>query len=575
MVSKYAGVPVLALVVGGAVVAALNVSAEAASTGRASVEDVTSSASDSLDADHVGAVVPDSNGRTSQDFWAGEDFQLAADTSGPTYRTLTGEVDLPTPPPCTTGVVTLTARTTVVKRGGDGHGYVGRLAIGHKDDLERGAEHRMREDTSAVDEPFGLEASTTVSAEEIAADEIVVVVVGETNDADDAISWDLSDFSLDYSWMCPPATVDDKPTLSGDELYTIDPLANDAAETGEASGGVELDPESVGLYNPSASRWTTALTTADGEYEVDGGKVLFTPSEGFGDTVTVPVKYRVTNTDMSAQARKDFPESAYSTAMIAFSTARDAEADTAIAMPGQALTLDVLANDGIDEASRRTLSLLDDGGNRVDRSTGDDGVWTVGDGVLTFTPAEDFAGAATPVSYAVDDQGGVSYTAVVSVVVAAPVADDEVSAPLGDESMTVDPLANDPVSDLDVTKLRLWDAETGQAVEELSLAEGTGSVDPDTGQVSFVLAQAQVGSVTPLRYVVQDAAGAWYSAEIAAEVLPAPGMPALIAGQPAAFGGDLPNAGASAAISTALLASIALSLGVVVLRHRRRLGGGV
>jgi CshA-type fibril repeat protein len=96
---------------------------------------------------------------------------------------------------------------------------------------------------------------------------------------------------------------------------------------------------------------------------------------------------------------------------------------------------------------------------------------------------------------------------------------------------TIDVLANDgagnPADPLDPASVRLLDPATGGYVSTLTVAgEGTYTVDPATGAVTFAPSAGFTGTATPITYRVADGSGATSTAALTVSVSPVPSRPA-------------------------------------------------
>ena len=162
--------------------------------------------------------------------------------------------------------------------------------------------------TRLVDTPVGASgtatAKATVDAQDLIDGNVGVALSLETADTEasgaNPKSWVTDNFRVTYTWVCPPVAFDDTPSGIVGEDLTFDPLANDAAESDPTESPALLDPQAVQLEDPAnPGSWGSSVTTADGDYTVDPvtGEVTFDPVPGFIGTATVPVPYRVSNTD--------------------------------------------------------------------------------------------------------------------------------------------------------------------------------------------------------------------------------------------------------------------------------------
>jgi LPXTG-motif cell wall-anchored protein len=204
---------------------------------------------------------------------------------------------------------------------------------------------------------------------------------------------------------------------------TVAVLGND--RSGQLADGTdgELDPASVVFTTagqPAGSTvgdgGKTLEVPGEGVYEIGAdGQVTFTPESSFRGAAT-PVAYAVTDSLGNAAA---------STLTVTVAgvdpIARDNAETTA---PGVPVVIDVIGNDsaGTDGAALdpSSLRIVDENGDLVtELAVPGEGVWTVVDGTIVFTPAAGFVGATTPITYSVADANGTRVTATVTVTVAA------------------------------------------------------------------------------------------------------------------------------------------------------------
>ncbi|WP_435748313.1 Ig-like domain-containing protein [Microbacterium sp. PMB16] len=147
----------------------------------------------------------------------------------------------------------------------------------------------------------------------------------------------------------------------------------------------------------------------------DDGRVTFTPVPTFRGEAT-PVVYEVADS---------LGNSAASTVTITVAgvdpIARNNSATTA---PGVPVTIDVIGDDSagtggapLDPDSVRIVDA--DGDLVTELVVAGEGVWTVVDGKIVFTPERGFSGTTTPITYSVADENGTRVTATVTVTVAA------------------------------------------------------------------------------------------------------------------------------------------------------------
>ncbi|MEY4558390.1 MAG: hypothetical protein RL024_548 [Actinomycetota bacterium] len=135
-------------------------------------------------------------------------------------------------------------------------------------------------------------------------------------------------------------------------------------------------------------------------------------------------------------------------------------------------------------------------------------------GVVTFTPAQDYTGTPDPIGYQVTDSSGntVTSTYTPEVLGNVPLAVDDYSTGSFDVVQTIDIPDNDYRSTnaaLDLTSVRLCSDELNVPASctllTLTVAnQGTYTVNPTTGVVSFDPLSTFFGSATPVSYAISD-----------------------------------------------------------------------
>jgi CshA-type fibril repeat protein len=149
-----------------------------------------------------------------------------------------------------------------------------------------------------------------------------------------------------------------------------------------------------------------------------------------------------------------------------------------------------------------------------------EGTWTVDPtGQVTFTPEVGFTGDPTPIDYNVTDSTGqVSNDATITINYpqSAPTAvNDAVSNPTVGTPTTLPTVANDAdaENDIDPTTVTLTDPAAtdtdadGDADTLVVAGEGTWTVDPVTGDITFTPEAGFLGDPSPIDYNVTDTTG--------------------------------------------------------------------
>ena len=298
-----------------------------------------------------------------------------------------------------------------------------------------------------------------------------------------------------------------KDGLFSGQPVTVNVLANDL------DAQSNIDPATVKLIDPATNTPATSVTIANqGTWSVDAvtGAVTFTPVAGFTGDPT-PISYTVTDktglTSDPVSITLDYPQDKPT-----------AVADTGTGATGQPVTVNVLANDtdAQNDIDPTTVKLIDPATNTPATSVtvANQGTWSVDavTGAVTFTPVSGFTGDPTPVSYTVTDKTGlVSDPATITLDYPqdkpAAVADTGTGAT--GQPVTVDVLANDSdaQNDIDPTSVKLLDPN-GNPVTTLDVpGEGSWTVNPTTGAVTFTPVAGFTKDPTPVSYTVTDKTG--------------------------------------------------------------------
>ncbi len=204
--------------------------------------------------------------------------------------------------------------------------------------------------------------------------------------------------------------------------------------------------------------------------------------------------------------------------VIAVNDAPVAVADSVTVPEDGMVIIDVLANDSdvdgtLDPATVQITGTASAGDPLV---VAGEGEWKVNTltGEILFAPEPSYDGAVTDITYTVqDDLGATSSPATVSVSITgtndAPHTPSDYAVTLEDNAVVIDVLANDFDIDgtLDPTSVQI--TGTTSAGDPLVVAgEGTWTINPATGQITFTPEADHDGSVTDITYTVRDDLGA-------------------------------------------------------------------
>ncbi|WP_175558999.1 Ig-like domain-containing protein [Sanguibacter gelidistatuariae] len=282
------------------------------------------------------------------------------------------------------------------------------------------------------------------------------------------------------------------------DAVSVDVLSNDAGD---------FDPSTVVLVGGS-DQGKSLVVVGEGTWTVDlvTGYVTFTPEPGFQLNPT-PVDYEATDTT---------GKTASATITITYLPLSENDVSRGNTL-GEPVVVDVLPNDTGDFDSS-TLRLIDpQTGDRVRTLTvRGQGIWTVDEaaGTVTFTPETGYDGNPTPVTYEVFNNAGDPVTADVIITFRPSAQDDVDENNVSGSSVTVDVVANDRGA-LDPTSVRLVSPGSGTLVSSLVVAgEGTWSVNPVSGAITFVPLASFDGDPTPVTYQVSDVEGNTTTAQV-------------------------------------------------------------
>jgi CshA-type fibril repeat protein len=306
-----------------------------------------------------------------------------------------------------------------------------------------------------------------------------------------------------------PKAIDDVLSTPADTTVVVDVLGNDTP----GDPGVALDPKTVLLKDPADGVYKPSVTVpGEGKYTVDPatGKITFDPEPTFAGQAT-PVTYRVADANGTTDT---------ATLTVSVKQAPQANPDAVSTRQNANVTIDPLVNDTAGGAALdpKTVLLKDptDGAYKPSVTVPGEGKYTVdpATGKVTFDPEPTFTGAGTPITYQVKDGDGIAVTSTITVAVTdvLPSGSPDAVTTLQDVNRTLAPLANDvagdPSAPLDPTSVLLKDpADGAYKPTVLVRGEGTYTVDPVTGKVTFDPEPTFTGPATPITYQVKDGNG--------------------------------------------------------------------
>jgi CshA-type fibril repeat protein len=304
-------------------------------------------------------------------------------------------------------------------------------------------------------------------------------------------------------------------------------------EVNDGFGEDHDDEDILGEGNTVVSNYTQP---ANGTVIIDDdGRMTFIPAPGWSGETTF--EYTIQDEDGNEST---------TTVTIRIPDGPVAEDDEDLLNPAGPVTMDTLIGDN------DTPNTLADPSNAIDPATvnfvdpaatdtnGDgfndslvvpnEGTWTVTPtGEVTFTPIAGFTADPTPINYEVNDTGGLTSneaTLTITYVVVPPVPQDDFDLDnVSGSTVTIDVFANNqdpanpnPLVDADAdgsvdvgsVSLVIPPGATGINVVDGNVTgfnvagEGTWSVNPFTGAVSFIPLSTFTGNPTPVDYTIQD-----------------------------------------------------------------------
>ncbi|MFP3507591.1 Ig-like domain-containing protein, partial [Burkholderia sp. SIMBA_062] len=132
---------------------------------------------------------------------------------------------------------------------------------------------------------------------------------------------------------------------------------------------------------------------------------------------------------------------------------------------------------------------------------------------ITFTPVAGFTADPTPISYTVDDATGLTSNEA-TVTIDYPQAVNDLQTGTSGSPVVVDVFANDSQADanLDPATVIITQAPAGSTIAADGKSvdvpgEGTWTVNPTTGAITFTPVAGFTADPTPISYTVDDATG--------------------------------------------------------------------
>ena len=316
----------------------------------------------------------------------------------------------------------------------------------------------------------------------------------------------IADINVEYTEVQPVATDDESlGNAPGSVSTAVNLLANDTLSDGSAISDpaaqvmIDLDPGTAGVQN-------TLTVVNEGTFTVDPatGNLTFAPEIGFlGNPTDIPYTLTEVSTGLNETASINVEYSI---------VARD---DNEIALvKGDVITVNPLANDVLVDGSTPTIA--DVNITMIDPITGNptknpivvpnEGTWTLNNatGEITFTPEAGFNGDPTPLDYMIIDLINAS-TATGTISIDYPqVPVPDISSGTPGDPVTIDVLANDDTVDPTTVQI-VGTINPGDPL--VVPGEGTWTVDPVNGFITFTPEAGFTGDPTPIMYTATDTNG--------------------------------------------------------------------
>jgi large repetitive protein len=297
-----------------------------------------------------------------------------------------------------------------------------------------------------------------------------------------------------------PVAINNAESTNEDTPVTI---TNIAANDTDVDGTV--DPTTIDL-DPATAGIQTTFTNASGAWSVNAtGDVTFTPALNFNGTASIPYTVNDNNGKVSNVGTISVNVNPVNDAPVAVNDSGNTTINTAT-------TVVVTSNDTDADGTVGVASVdLDPATAGIQATfTNTSGTWRVDNaGVVTFTPALNFTGAATTTYTVNDNNGATSNIATITINVGgniAPVAVNDTSTTNEDTPVTFSITSNDTDVDgtINVATVDL-DPATAGIQTTLTNAQGTWKVDA-LGSVTFTPALNFNGTAS-IPYTVSDNSG--------------------------------------------------------------------
>ncbi|TWT10385.1 CshA/CshB family fibrillar adhesin-related protein, partial [Streptococcus sp. sy004] len=289
-----------------------------------------------------------------------------------------------------------------------------------------------------------------------------------------------------------------------------------------------LDTNKIGIVNPDTGNIVQSLETSQGLYTVlpsstgSTVQVQFTPKSGFVGRADGVV---IRSTDSSGltsgwTSRETMPntsnllpvgqtwDSLYIPTVINLvptATPRETEGPQGKTQTTDATSMFTPGTDGTgtEALDQSSLTLLDSSDNPVMSVSVTEGTYTLANGIITFKPNPDFVGTATPVKVRMSDMSGDSVTTTYTPMVtpAQIMATDDEST--GVQGATQKGQITSSITNGNNVTNSTYTFDGGKTTKTVP-GEGTYTVNPKTGEVTFVPDPNFVGTATPVTSFVDE-----------------------------------------------------------------------
>ena len=305
----------------------------------------------------------------------------------------------------------------------------------------------------------------------------------------------------DGSTISPSATSPAKLVAADGSLVETLKVANEGTYTiNPATGVVTFEP--LPTFTGPATPVTVQLTAILGT-DANNANITATATATYTPTV-VPVK------PTAVASQTTGPQGKAQTSAIKFDAA-DTD-DTTVNFAKGTVSIDANTTKSVD-LNTASVTLLNANGDAVPSVTVEnEGTYTLDKttNVITFKPTEEFTGKATPVNVRIADANGTTVTTTYTPTVTdvTMTAENATSTDVQGKTQTGTPEFETSDSSVTIAKRQLLDPTTLQPTTSVTIAnEGTYTIDPTTGVVTFVPVPTFTGEGTGVTVQATDSNG--------------------------------------------------------------------